>query len=350
VLSWGSNVNAELGNNDTAIKYRTTPDSVVYMAAGIIKPLPGIQDIRGANFGIGDSGILIEGRFIALDSTGSVWTWGKNNLGQTGLPSTILASRAKKISFGGSLVARSIDAGGRHGIALLSDGTVGTFGYGYSIGQGQESVNGEYLPRAQGIGQVVRRNLDGSCPDFDNSARFLSNVVSVGAGAFISFAITADDTVFAWGNNYEGQAGSEFWTSGKYCAWKVGALAGLGLVTIKGGTHHTLGLDKSGHVWAWGSNEWGATGVGGVYGWITRVGSFAIGPTKISMAGIFTKISAGDGFSAAMDSTGNVYVWGRNDHGQLGLGHQQPVTTPTKLPGKYLDVSAGTAHILVVAK
>lgn len=54
--------------------------------------------------------------------------------------------------------------------------------------------------------------------------------------------------------------------------------------------------------------------------------------------------------SAALDDAGKVYVWGRNDQGQLGLGHRNDVLTPTLLPGLYQDVVVGSAHILAISK
>jgi alpha-tubulin suppressor-like RCC1 family protein len=156
--------------------------------------------------------------------------------------------------------------------------------------------------------------------------------------------------VYAWGNNYEGQAGISSWLAAQYCAIKVGPLEGLGLVAITGGTWHSLAIDKNGSIWGFGSNARGAIGISGITGRLSRWGLLAISPTKLPIEGFFVKVSAGDGFSAALDRDGNAYVWGRNDQGQLGLGHRRDVLTPQKLPGKYSDVSAGTAHILAIQK
>ncbi len=105
-------------------------------------------------------------------------------------------------------------------------------------------------------------------------------------------------------------------------------------------------MDGNGKVWSWGNTDWGATGLGGAEGWVSQWIFGSIEPTKLSIPGRIVKISAGDFFNAVLDSEGNVYVWGSNNHGQLGLGHTNTVATPTKLPGKYRDVVAGTAHIL----
>lgn len=339
VLSWGSNNNDELGSNEAATSgQRTTPDSVLYMSAGVVKPLPKVVSLKGANFGHGADNLTIEGRFIALDSDGKVWAWGKNNLGQTGLPSTIRANRAKNIALGKKAV--TIEAGGRHGIALLEDGTVGTFGYGYTLGQGEASNGSQYLPIEQGVGVVMQQKQNGSCPEMGDPNNILEGAVGVGAGANVSFAITADDKVYAWGNNYQGEAGTTEWVAGMYCAREVSGLAGKGLQTIVGGTSRTLALTADGVVWAWGSNQYGAIGLGGVGGTLL--------PTSISIPGTVRKIAAGDDVSAALDYDGNAYVWGRNDQGQLGLGDRQTTGLPTMLPGKYRDIAVGTAHVLAI--
>jgi alpha-tubulin suppressor-like RCC1 family protein len=73
-------------------------------------------------------------------------------------------------------------------------------------------------------------------------------------------------------------------------------------------------------------------------------------PRILPVPGHIVKISAGDDVSAALDDGGRAYVWGRNDQGQLGLGHRNDVLTPTRLPGLYQDVVVGSAHILAISK
>jgi len=78
--------------------------------------------------------------------------------------------------------------------------------------------------------------------------------------------------------------------------------------------------------------------------------SSVLSPTILPVPGHIVKISAGDDMSAAFDDAGKVYVWGRNDQGQLGLGHRNDVLTSTRLPGLYQDVVVGSAHILAISK
>ena len=42
------------------------------------------------------------------------------------------------------------------------------------------------------------------------------------------------------------------------------------------------------------------------------------------------KLSCGLGFSAVLSSVGAVYTWGRNQHGQLGIGSSEETVTMPK--------------------
>jgi len=60
------------------------------------------------------------------------------------------------------------------------------------------------------------------------------------------------------------------------------------------------------------------------------------------------EISAGNGFYAGIDFADNVWCWGDNGFGQLGLGHDEHVYSPTQLGIMALQVSAGNSHILIL--
>ena len=51
-----------------------------------------------------------------------------------------------------------------------------------------------------------------------------------------------------------------------------------------------------------------------------------------------------------MTSSGELYTWGKNNVGQLGLGHKTDVSAPTKVPGMtdVKMVSAGGGVTFVV--
>lgn len=67
-----------------------------------------------------------------------------------------------------------------------------------------------------------------------------------------------------------------------------------------------------------------------------------------SVGGKFIDIDAGNNFSIAMTNNNEVYAFGSNEYGQLGLGDTQDRRFPTKIPGTWTEMSAGPNHILLV--
>jgi WD40 repeat protein len=85
------------------------------------------------------------------------------------------------------------------------------------------------------------------------------------------------------------------------------------------GSGHCLLLDASGQVWAWGSSERGQTGRG------TR--DTVLNPTRIAChedtGVVFNFVAAGNLHSIALTAAGEVWVFGDNSYGQLGMVSDQ---------------------------
>lgn len=73
-------------------------------------------------------------------------------------------------------------------------------------------------------------------------------------------------------------------------------------VEIAAGTDHNLALDSDGNLWAWGRNDHGQVGNGTTENVST--------PIQIMKGHKFKKISAGNNMSAAIDEEGYLYTWG----------------------------------------
>ena len=65
----------------------------------------------------------------------------------------------------------------------------------------------------------------------------------------------------------------------------------------------------------------------------------------------FMRMSAGFGFTCALDTQGAAYCWGRNDHGQLGNGTASDKTSPTKVSTnvRFAAISSARAHTCAIA-
>ncbi|MEM7790714.1 MAG: hypothetical protein AAF546_04865 [Verrucomicrobiota bacterium] len=81
-------------------------------------------------------------------------------------------------------------------------------------------------------------------------------------------------------------------------------------------------------------------------------------PTVAPVSGLegleIVKIASGQNDGAAITSDGKLYMWGPNDHGQLGLGDrkQRRKAVLVELPSseKVVDVSIGGAHTLILTR
>ncbi|XP_076250887.1 RCC1 domain-containing protein 1, partial [Rhynchophorus ferrugineus] len=122
------------------------------------------------------------------------------------------------------------------------------------------------------------------------------------------------------------------------------------IVDIKIGREHCLLLDTSGNVYAFGRGSRGQLGLGHL--------DEEYCPKLIeALAGIkITCIAAGGWHSAAVSFDGDLYMWGWNGNGQLGLSSQnisvmatpQVVDIQGYLDKKVLKVSCGNRHSIAL--
>ena len=80
-----------------------------------------------------------------------------------------------------------------------------------------------------------------------------------------------------------------------------------------------MALDKDGNVWSWGDNSFGQLGNGNFDYNYSGAPVRVLKPGDVPLTNIVS-IDAGFEHSLAIDRDDNVWVWGRNDEGQLGLG------------------------------
>lgn len=128
---------------------------------------------------------------LALDSEGSVYSWGENTRFQLGR-TTGNSSVPMKVNFlgGDDTVITDISAGGWFSIALDEEGTVWAWG---------DNTYGQLAQGATG-GCLVDPNLVADII-FDGWNATLENIVKISAGKYHALALSSDGSVYGWGRN-----------------------------------------------------------------------------------------------------------------------------------------------------
>lgn len=243
-----------------------------------------------------------DGQGIALRSDGTVWTWGINTDGQTGLPQTSNHPFPEQVANLDDVIA--IAAGDVHTLVLRKDRTVWATGYNGNgqLGDGTTQSRAEFAP-----------------------VKNLENVVTIDAGEFYSSAVNAYGDVWAWGDNRLGQSG--FDPAIAYQAPLPTRItlpqSGEPFEVIAAGGSHVLALNDDG-LYSWGYNGFGQLG----YETAQTVSPL---PEMVPLLQDAQDISASDNNSFILDISGALWVWGDNQFGQLGLGTTEQHTTPVRL-------------------
>ncbi|WP_257788582.1 hypothetical protein [Streptomyces niveus] len=253
---------------------------------------------------------------LALLSNGTVESWGRNIEGQLGIGSVTNQDQASTVTGLRGVVA--VAAGNTHSLALLADGTVKAWG---SNGSGQLGDN-----------TVATRTTPVTVSG-------LTNVEAIAAGSAHSLAVLADGTVKAWGTNGNGQLGDNSLTQ-RNTPVTVTGLANVR--SVAAGNAHSLARLADGTVWAWGYNAQGQLGDNSLTQRLT--------PVKVDSITTAREISAGIHHSVARLADGTVKTWGYNAQGQQGDGTLTNRPAPITLDGatNIRAISAGHYHTLVL--
>ena len=177
----------------------------------------------------------------------------------------------------------------------------------------------------------------------------------VAAGLGFSVVRTRDGGLFSWGKNDRGQLGNGGVASvtEPVAVAAGGVLAGIVPAWIAAGDRHVLVVSTDGRLFAWGANEGGQLGDGTTE---DRLSPVEVPRTGELEGRILTRAWAGSTHSVVMDSSGRLFAWGSNQRGQLGVGFESvqeleavPVVMAGDLAGKsVVKVAAGLDCTLIL--
>lgn len=169
---------------------------------------------------------------------------------------------------------------------------------------------------------------------------------AISCGAFHTMIIDLDNNVWAFGRNNDGQLGLDDQLS-RFVPTQVLSSDGQNLKakSVSCGESYTMIIDMNDNVWAFGYNNNGQLGLG------NQMIHFS--PTQVlPITGQNLKakaISCGKSHTILIDLNNNVWAFGGNDMGQLGLGDTQDRHVPTQIPNiNAQSVSCGYKHTIIV--
>jgi alpha-tubulin suppressor-like RCC1 family protein len=333
---WGITASGELGFGDT--KNRSSPTQVGTLATWS-------QVSMGRN------------NVVALKTDGTIWTWGSNAGGVLGWNSALSTSSPVQV---GTLTSwLQVAAADRTAAALRTDGTLWTWGYNRFAGLGQGDTVARSSPTIVGTltswaylapmwqGFFAQRfqpnpqnflfawGLNSSGQSGDNTVISKSSPVQVGTlstwtsfsmGRYHSVAVKTDNTLWSWGSNTSGGLGlgdnlnrSSPVQVGTLATWRIVAAGG-----VQSTTGITLAIDTNGKLWSWGRNPGGYLGVNDI---LDRSSPVQVG-TLATWSKVFTSTMPDP---AAIDTSNNLWVWGLNAHGELGVNDTINRSSPTQI-------------------
>lgn len=255
---------------------------------------------------------------VSLRVDGSVWTWGQNTYGQLGTNDTISRDDPVKVVFDNNVKIKAVSAGKDYSLALDTNGNVWGWGKNTYYEIGQVNQTKVLKPR------MITKNV---------------NIVKISAGANTSVMIADDGTIYTYGLNSDGQAGTGDYTS------KVANRANydcLNVIDISAGNAHVMALKADGTVWVTGSNAYGQLGDNNKA--VKQVNIYQ----KVELPETIVYIEAGENSCFAISNTGNVYAWGQNNYGQLGVADKQNRYEPQKIDtlSNIREISSGINHTI----
>ena len=307
--TWGHNGNGQLGTG-SGIVHRSSP---VQTASG------------GTNWKLVAGGFY---HIASIKTDGTLWTWGRNNVGQLGDGSSITHRSSPIQTVSGGTNWKSVAGGTAHTAAVKTDGTLWTWGFN---SDGQLGNNVDTTNRSSPI-----QTVSGG-----------TNWKQVACGGSHTAAIKTDGTLWLWGNNNTfdnkgGNLGDNSLTKKSSPVQTVSG--GTNWKLVAGGFYHTAAIKTDGTLWLWGSNSFAQLGDNSLTPKSSPVQTVSGGTNWKSVA-------CGQYHTAAIKTDGTLWLWGNNFYGILGDNTAANKSSPVQTVSggtNWKQVSSGTNHIVSI--
>lgn len=290
--SWGLNTSGSLG--DGTVVAKSSPVSIL---GGLL-----FVDIMGSGGATN--------QMLALTASGQAFSWGSGTAGALGLGDVTPRSSPVAV-LGGHTFSRCPQSVASSSFGLDTNNVLWSWG---------ANLNGQL-----GLGDVTARS---------SPVQVLGGLSFVKVYPFAAtaiFAITQGGVVYGWGGNSSGELGVGDVTPHSS---PIAVLGGhkFRMLAMSGFTDQTVyGITFDNDLYAWGTSGSGGLGDGTVVSKSSPV--VVLGGLKWAWVWTGGGSIAGNSSAFGVTVDGDVYSWGNNDNGQLGVGDVTPRSSPVLLLG-----------------
>jgi alpha-tubulin suppressor-like RCC1 family protein len=245
-----------------------------------------------------------------LRAPGALYCWGDNSQGQLGTGMAGTRPRSSPVRVGMINDFTKVSCGGDSCCALRSGGPLYCWG---ANTDGNAGIN------RSASGAVVAPTQVSAGSGF----------ATVSVGAAHSCAVRDDGALLCWGRNADGELGLGSSRVAQRQPTRVGSASDWHSVSC--GPRHTCGIRGGGALLCWGGNDYAQVGIGreGPDGVVLVIDE----PIAIDPSGGWGNVAAG-GFHtcARKERSSELFCWGRANSGQLGIGAASDVVeAPTRV-------------------
>ncbi len=330
LYSWGSGSAGQLGDGRTP-----TAGQPLNSAVPLVSAAGALPD------GVVFRAVAAGGRHtLAVGSDGKLYAWGDNTDGQLGNGSSgaTPAAQPQAVARGaapGTVSFIQVAAGMHQSLALGDDGVVYSWGGPQDGALGQSSTGNVLVPTPIASGAIPAG----------------TKIVKIAASDATSFALAEDGTLYSWGDGSLGKLGTSG-TSDSALPVAV-AQAGARFVDVSASASNVFAVGVDGAVYGWGSNDSGQVAAFGPH----YHDRFLSSPIRVVVAGLpssvaAAKVVAGAQATLLVATDGSVYTWGDSDSLQRGVEipglFTQAVSGQIPAGVKIVDLSAGGAFVVAL--
>jgi alpha-tubulin suppressor-like RCC1 family protein len=291
--SWGWNSTGQLGQGNT-----TNYSSPVQV--GALTVWKQVSTGYDAILGVG-------AQAAAITTSGALWMWGSNLVGQLGINTTGTRYYSSPVQVGALTNWKQVSCENNcsHVLSVKTDGTLWAWGANQYGQLGINTTGTTYYSSPVQVGT-------------------LTNWKQVSNGQWTSFAIKTDGTLWAWGYNASsGSLGLGFSGNSSYYSSPVQVGALNNWKQVSSGLYYSSAIKTDGTLWAWGENVGGQLGQGNTTSYSS--------PVQIGTLTNWKQVSSGYQQTLAVKTDGTLWTWGANQSGQLGQGNRTYYSSPVQV-------------------